>query len=583
MALAPKTLLQEVEEAAGALAQPLDVAVARAEARRIVGLGKRQPAVDLTAMFKTPRGTMKLRPVQSAALAEIMHHGALFGPIGVGFGKTLISLLAGPAMRLSRSLASPPRPGRTVILVPSSLRQKTIDEMYEVYAPHWKIDDVAVISYDTLSGTANSDLLDRHAPDLIICDEAHKLAGDSARGRRFFRYLRQNPHVRVIPLSGSFTRDSLKEYYKLVNAALHHMSPLPLDYPVFRAWDAVISTKDYFKEAERAGVIPFLNLVTRDHHNAVEMLDFRAVARREFANRTDNVAGWVTAEGASAEVKLQFSAINIDIPFDIAAALYDVEKNWRRPDGEEFEDALSKHRYMWQLFQGYFQYWDWSKWPDGQPDQEWMAYRAAYHKQLRAFLKDPRLAIVNRDSPMNIARAIRAGEIVRPVELLQAYDNWQKVKDRPAPPTKTRWMSDHMVEAIRAYIKKHNEPTLIWVDSPLLRDKLGKYFTVYEPGVKPNEKRVETCVLTVSSHNAGLNLQGWRRNLLTKMPGSNTTLQQLIGRTWRAGQERLVQADYFTSDSAPFIEGVVDSLHRQAQYTFETTRQTQAVLEATWR
>lgn len=575
--------LDDFEDVLGAGAQPVDEAVARAEARRIVALGKRQPAVDLTAKFKTPRGTMTLRPVQSAALAEIMHHGALFGPIGVGFGKTLISLLAGPAMRLSRTLPNPPRPGRTVILVPSSLRQKTIDEMTEVYAPHWKIDDVVVISYETLSGSSNSDLLDRHQPDLIVCDEAHMLAKDSARGRRFFRYLRQNPHVRVIPLSGSFTRESLKEYYKLVKVALQHLSPLPSDYPVFRSWDAVISTKDFFKEADRTGIIPFLNLTTKDHHVTPDMESFRTIARRQYAERTADVGCWVTAEGASTETKLQISAVKIDIPSEIAAALYDVEKNWRRPDGEEFEDALSKYRYMWQLFQGYFMYWDWSKWPNAEPDQEWMAHRAGYHKQIRGFLKDPRLAVVNRDSPTNIARAIRAGEIIKPVDLLQAYANWQKVKDRPVPPTKTRWMSDHMVDAIRAYVRKHDEPTLIWVDSPLLRDKLGKYFTVYEPGVKPNEKRVETCVLTMTSHNAGLNLQNWRRNLLTKMPGSNTMLQQLIGRTWRAGQQSLVQADYFVSDAAPFIESVVDSLHRQAQYTFETTRQTQAVLEATWR
>lgn len=39
-------------------------------------------------MLKTPRGTMRLRPIQAIALAEIGMYGGLFGPIPVGEGKT---------------------------------------------------------------------------------------------------------------------------------------------------------------------------------------------------------------------------------------------------------------------------------------------------------------------------------------------------------------------------------------------------------------------------------------------------------------------------------------------------------------
>lgn len=573
----------EIDDDQGEGNQPVNPAVAQAEGRRIAALGLRQPPVDLTALFRTPKGKMTLRPVQSAALAEIRKHGMLFGPIGVGHGKTLTSLLAGPAMRSNRNLVNPPRQGRTVLLVPASLRQKTIDEMHEVYAPHWKFDLPTIISYETLSGSSNSDLLDRSEPDLIVCDEAHKLASNSARSRRFFRYLREHPHVRVIPLSGSFTRTGLAEYRKLLQVALQHNSPLPLDYPVFRAWDRVIGTGDFFKEADRAGIIPFLNLVTREHHTAIDMEDFRSTAREAYRCRTENVAGWVTAEGASATVPITINAVPINIPQEIAIAMHDVIEHYRRPDGEEFEDALSMHRYLWQLFQGFFMFWDWSKWPGGEPDREWMAYRAAYHKQVRAFLKDPRLAVAHMDSAKNVEKAIRAGKLRRHIELVQAYEDWMKVIDRPVPPVRTKWISDYLIDEIRAYVKRADEPVLIWVDAPRLREKLGRWFTVYEPGQKPDEKRVETCVLAPRSHKEGLNLQGWRRMLLTTINGNNTVMQQMLGRVWRAGQEHPVQVDYFTSPHATFIEDVIGKLKHQARYTHETTGQTQVVLEAEWR
>jgi hypothetical protein len=573
------------EAATAAAPAPLDIRVAQAEARRITGLPPLQVLRDVTALFKKPRGTMSLRPVQAQALLEIMQHGKLFGPIGVGHGKTLISLLAGPALRKSTTLNNPPRLGRTILLVPAKLAKKTLEEMHDIYEKHWLFDIPTVVSYETLSGSANSDLLERHAPDLIVCDEAHRVAGDSARSRRFFRYLKENPHVRVIPLSGSFTRDSLSEYWKLVKLSLHELSPMPLDYPVFKAWDAVLSTKEFFKDNDRDGIIPFLQTssVRRRAATAVEMDDFRDVARQAFLNRIENTASWVSAEGASTDARLTLQSTPFDLPEEVRAAIHDVEEHWRRPDGEEFEDSLAKWRYTWQLYQGYYMYWDWSTWPNGEPDREWMAYRAAFHKQIRAFLKDPRLAITGRDSPKNVVKEIRNGRISRPLDLLDAYANWEEVRHRPVPPSKSMWMSNHMIKAIREYVDRVDEPTLIWVDSPLLRDKLSRWFTVYGPGMKPNENKPETCVLGHRIHNEGLNLQKWRRSLLTTLPTNNKDFQQIIGRTWRQGQQDPVQVDYFNASGVTIVDEVVLTLQASARYTQDTTGQTQAALQATWR
>ena len=87
--------------------------------RRIEQLPRRRWEEDaenyiepLTNALKTPEGTMRLRTVQAAALTEIGLNQGLFAPIGVGHGKTLISLLAPHLLNSERPL----------LLVPAQLR-----------------------------------------------------------------------------------------------------------------------------------------------------------------------------------------------------------------------------------------------------------------------------------------------------------------------------------------------------------------------------------------------------------------------------------------------------------------------------
>ena len=66
------------------------------EFRRIQNLPRRvwtpaeaeKLADDMTQVLKTPKGTMRLRPIQAVALAELAMYGGLLGPIPVGEGKT---------------------------------------------------------------------------------------------------------------------------------------------------------------------------------------------------------------------------------------------------------------------------------------------------------------------------------------------------------------------------------------------------------------------------------------------------------------------------------------------------------------
>jgi hypothetical protein len=551
------------------------------EAERIQRIPGSAAVEDVSHLFKSPRGTMRLFPVQSKALCELMEHGRLFGPIGVGHGKTLISLLAGVALRRNRTLVNPPRRGHTVLFVPATLRAKTITEMEELYSKHWTFDTPTIVSYSQLSSSTSSDLLEDLRPDLIVCDEAHTLANDSARSRRFWRYIREHPNVHVIPLSGSFSRNSPEEYRKLSRVALRGFNPLPDSYPVAKRWSQVLSTKESFSEADRAGIRPFLDLRTQDHRIAVDEEDYRAVARREYAARTASCAGWVSADAPSTDAKLKLRRVPLLIPQDIQTMIKDVQDSWRRPDGEEFEDALSKYRYTLQIMQGYYMYWDWTGWPNDEPDKEWINFRAEWHREIRAFLSDPRKAVAKRDSPKNIQREILAGRIRSPASLLLAWEGWLTVHDRPRPPVKHEWLSDHMVEAVVRYTKENPVPMLIWVEAPHLAAKLEKFFPVYRAGgPTPPNRASRSIVLSLKVHREGLNLQEYKHSLLTVPPQGNTAFQQVVGRTWRAGQKEEVTVAYFGTE---LFDEKYEAIKSEARYVTGTLKAAQAALIAQWR
>ncbi len=103
------------------------------ELRRILALPKRDwrdyngLVEHYTRELKTPAGTMTLKPVQAAALHELVTQRGLFAPIRVGGGKTLVSMLAPLVVGAQRPL----------LLIPANLRTKTLRD-FDTLAHHWR-------------------------------------------------------------------------------------------------------------------------------------------------------------------------------------------------------------------------------------------------------------------------------------------------------------------------------------------------------------------------------------------------------------------------------------------------------------
>ena len=198
-----------------------------------------QLAKDLTGVLKTTGGTMALRPVQAAALKDIYEVGGLLGPICVGGGKAIVSLLAPVLLEAQRP----------VLLVPASLRDQTLLKVVPEMRRHWILHpNLAVIGYEELSLAKNFDLLEILQPDLIVADEASFLKSLKAgRTRRVVRFMRAHPSTMFVALSGTMTKRSIKDYAHLSRWALKaDFSPLPNNWREEQDWaDALDENPEY--------------------------------------------------------------------------------------------------------------------------------------------------------------------------------------------------------------------------------------------------------------------------------------------------------------------------------------------------
>lgn len=456
----------------------------------------------------------QLRPVQSAALHEIAQHGGLLGAIGVGEGKTLITLLAPRALGAKRPL----------LLLPAGLIEKTKREAAE-YAKHWVFELPAIISYETLSRVGAAKYLDELEPDCIIADEAHKLKNPKAAAtRRVFRYVRARNKMGVrVPcvfLAGTLTRKSLLDYWHLANLALRQM-PLP------RSWSECVEWADCIDENvepwARPDPGPLLEWGPPDEPDPVRR------ARLGYQRRLRETPGVVCTNEQAVGASLQIGFHIVDMPDAVADAMAQTDATWTRPDGYEFCDALSRDTIMRQLALGFYYRWR------EQPPLEWRRARAAWC----AFVRDTCHRSRKYDTEMQVALACKRGELDP-----TARRAWVQVRDTFKPVTECVWLSNFALEACDLWrLSDPHEPALLWTHDVAFGKALAEhaglpYFG--EQGMTADgsviEQHTGSAVLSMQANREGRNLQRWARNLVTSPPSAADHWEQLAGRTHRPGQ-----------------------------------------------
>lgn len=493
-----------------------------AELRRIRDLPRRtwteetlaSLAREMTSVLKTPDGTMELRPVQALALHDIGTCGGLFAPIRVGGGKTLVSLLTPYVLEAQRPM----------LLMPASLIGKTQREL-QTLSKHWRIPrNIRMHSYEMLGRVQAADTLEFYRPDLLILDEAHRAKNKRAGvTRRLVRYVRQHPEVRVVVMSGTMIKDSLKDFAHLLRWSLKHGAPVPASDGEVEEWADALDEK-ISNPWRRADPGALMTLAAPGDGGDDEL----STARRAFRRRLVETPGVVSTAGESVNCSLYVRALPYAVNDVTERNFHILRSKWETPDGWALSEAVAVWRHARELALGMHYVWD------PRPPQEWLMARRAWAQFVRETLSRSRTL----DTELQVARAVQKGALEAP-----EFDVWMRMRPGFTPNPKALWHDDSALELCQDWMNKHPDG-IVWVEHRFFAHELSRrtgapYFG--PKGLGPRGQFIEDAqgpiIASVAANATGRNLQHkWRTNLVTSCPSTALLHEQLIGRTHRDGQ-----------------------------------------------
>lgn len=538
----------------------MSFAVARTtEFERIAALSRRplrQADAEAWATVLTPKFLEQtappgaaLRPWQAFALAEAMTLGGGFFALPVGFGKTLLTWLLPTALDAERA----------VLIAPANLEDKTIED-FASYRGTWRAsrNGVRFMSRSFLWQAKNATALEDYAPDLIIIDESDELQNARASTvKRIDRYVRANPGVRVVAMSGTPGRLSIMNYWHLMCWCLGDACPMPLVESEARVWAMAID------EGWR-GRRPHLGPLGRTLREA----------REWYRRRLLETPGVVLVDGDSCDQPLT-------VRWRLARECPETNARFERfavdqetPGGIVVSDGLSRWRLDAQLGQGFY-----TRWNPPPPERWRTAYRAC-----AAFVRERIDASANSarplDTELQVLRRYASNPIVR---------EWRDVKPTFKGQTEAVWFSRAALDSCLDWIREHApRPVLVWCGSTDFAHALARdaHLPYYGPEgktaggallLKADPRR--SLIVSWNANKKGFdNLKAWPRQLIVMPPQSAKWLEQVLGRPHRSGQREPVVVDVLITSG-----GTADAFERaleEAAFDKSTLTLTQKLLRA---
>lgn len=496
-------------------------------------------------LAKDPTAT--LRPIQALALLELLECRGLVAAIAVGGGKTLITLLAPVVLGITRAL----------IVLPAKLERKTHAEVKE-YRRAWRLPAlVQTISVERLARKNQADFLDECRPELIMIDEAHRLANRRAAAtKRLARYVRERDPI-VAVLTGTLTSERLDEYAHMVQWALGDSAPVPRKRAVVEAWS------DCLCEPPKSAL------------GAFETFGDEIDARNAYRERLTHTPGVIVSRDHYGEVPLTIRTAALRPSPQCEIFYRDLEEAWVLPDGQEIEDPLAMARHAYTIALGY-----WMRWREPGPEP-WMEARSAYARLVRETIKETERTDAPLDTEEQVRLAIKAGRFGDgPLAVLQA---WREVRPSFTPITVVEWIDQSAVDGILQWCER---PGIVWYRHRGIRDALERRgLRVYG---RKGEDRAGRPIMNARgdiavaasqlSSGEGQNLQQFNRSLLLEPPTKAAAWEQLLGRTHREGQTRPVTYEVY----APFGRHMkaFAKARAGAEYVEQTTGARQKLLTA---
>lgn len=491
-----------------------------ADFQRIVSLPRRPVpsaaeltylASSITEILKTPAGTMSLKPIQALALYDAGTVGGLLGPIGVGEGKTLLSLLLPIALDAKRPL----------LLLPGGLIEKTKRERLAL-SQHWRIPNtIRLFSYDLLSRVNAADELEKYQPDVIVGDEIHRLKSKRAAvTRRVARYMHAHPETKFAGLSGSIMDKSLKDFAHIAVWALKSGAPVPLKSDEVEEWAEALDERS-IGTRQPGALLQFANREDGTGSGA---------ARRGFQRRLVETPGVVATVGEGERVgcSIYVRGIIHKVAPVTEQNFAKLRKEWRTPDDWELMTAVDVWRHAQELALGLHYVWS------PRPPQEWRNARTDWNRFVRETISKTR----TYDSELHVANACDAGKLDG--SLLK---RWRAIKPTYTPNVVPVWHDDSALKTCAEWMK---HPGIVWTEHGFFAERLSKEtgHTYYGPQGRSSDGRYiedasskDAIIASLHANREGRNLQHlWHRNLMVTPPTSAAWWEQTVARTHRPGQ-----------------------------------------------
>ena len=528
---------------------------------------------EITRSLAKPGCGFELRLIQEAALTAIKECRGGFFPIGVGHGKSFIACLAASVLECDFAIIFAPA---------STVRQ--LQEQYDDLRAHFRLVPARIMSYATLSQpkgtTLLTELVETYSADkvVLVCDEAHRLKRlESARTKRIIRFMRANPKVSFVALSGTMTSKSLRDFSHLAELCLRDNSPVPRDRYHLNCWSECIDVDGRPGQTEWRQLGPLAKWAGMDL-STVRGQRRKEMVRKAFQKRMRSAPGVVASKEGSIGCSLNIQRVrDLVVPDDVTQMMRAVSDAGIDPAGDIIPDDVTAWRTLRHLAAGFYYKWDWE---DGEEDLDWLRARRDWNRFVRHELMDN--SEEGYDSPFLVAAKInRELEAGQNRAIHRAWRNWQREKIKPAPPTIAVWVDCYLINYSLDWLSKQKTPAILWYESSAVGEALRERgLTVYGAGQEP-PREAHPCAMSIKACGIGKNLQSWSQQLVIEPPTGGLIWEQLLGRTHRQGQ----QADEVSCSILQHVEPYTRALESaviQAHYIFDSSGNAQKLLFATF-
>ena len=542
------------------------------EWQRIIAVPRAEPVNTKSVAWLHVTRQFTLREIQATALAIIQQFGGLFGDIGVGHGKSLIAWLT-PVVRGSE---------RCVIMMPSDMVEPFKADIAR-FKEHFRKPKVepTILPYSILSRADGTDILDRLAPDIIVADEGHTLANDSARTRRLKRYFAAHPETTFVVMSGTFIGPEMSKLAHLVHYALRENAFMPVRGRALEVWGECVDLDGRPAESDWKVFEPLAKAEGFDICGQVGE-DRTTLARKAVFSRMFTTPGVATTTENACTTPLVCRRVrSLEVPPEIDEVLRRMRTGEETPDGEDIiADDAQKARLQRHLSMGFYYRWAWEL--IGGRNEEWLMSRRAWNRAVRKELE--RNSREHYDSEKLVFDAV-ARQLLEDPSLAHrsllhmSFVEWRKMKELVKPPTVPVWLDTFMLDWLKKFLASR-PPTLVWYHSDAIEEALGAMgLPIYGAGSLP-PSRHETCGVAIEVHHKGKNLQFFNQNLVVEPFGNGKRWQQLLGRTRRPGQEAPL-IETFIMAHTDILNSYIDKGITQAEFSALGGSE-QHLLQAKW-